>query len=48
VELELAELVEMDPTVRRWFLAVGHPIVDHVPDLVCSDIDANIVRTVNE
>jgi hypothetical protein len=38
VEFEFAELVEMDPTVRRWFFLVGHLVVEYVPDVVCNDI----------
>ncbi|WP_276253117.1 hypothetical protein [Halomontanus rarus] len=38
----------MNPTVRRWLLIVVHPLAKYVPDLVCSDIDARILRTVDE
>ncbi len=34
----------MDPTIRRWFFLLVHPVVDHVPDVVYRDIDELLWR----
>ena len=48
MEFEFAELVEMDPAVRRWLCSLILAIVDHIPNLLFVDVKPALSCAINK